>query len=62
MVLYNLKIAPGDYEDVRLGLSLAMVFLLAPVRREIERIDIPSTIMPRIWARFSRESLFMTKI
>ncbi len=30
-----------------------MVFLLAPVIREIARIETPSTIMPMICARFS---------
>ena len=39
--------------------SLTMVFLLAPVRRAMARRDTPSTIMPRISARFSRASLFI---
>ena len=30
-----------------------LVFLLAPVMRTIARIETPSTIIPRIWARLS---------
>ena len=41
--------------------SLTIVFLLAPVMREMARIETPSTIMPRIWARASRESLFILR-
>jgi hypothetical protein len=36
-----------------------MVFLLAPVIREIARIETPSTIIWRIWARLADGSLFM---
>ena len=37
------------------------MFLLAPVMRTIARMLLPSTIMPRICARRSRESLFMER-
>src|SRR3954463_2128237 len=36
-----------------------IVFLLAPVIRTMARMLLPSTIMPRIWARRSVVSLFM---
>jgi len=39
-----------------------MVFLLAPVNREIERIETPPTIMSKILARFSRGNLFVPPI
>jgi hypothetical protein len=42
--------------------SLTIVFLLAPVIRTIARMLLPSTIMPRIWARRSVENLFITDI
>jgi hypothetical protein len=38
------------------------VFLLAPVNRVIERMDMPSTIMPRICARRCDGNLFMIKM
>ena len=39
--------------------SLVIVFLLAPVRREIARRETPSAIIPRMSARLAGESLFM---
>ena len=39
-----------------------MVFLAAPVIRTVERMLLPSTRQPMIWARFSVLSLFIVTI
>ena len=40
----------------------ASVFLPAPVNLVIERNEMPSTIMPRTWARFSGGNLFTVRV